>query len=46
VPLDKMAAIIGRLAPLEDTCHDLINAANEAGGPDNITVAMLQVDVA
>ena len=46
VPLEKMAAIIGRLAPLEQTCQDLIDAANEAGGPDNITVAMLQVDVA
>jgi protein phosphatase len=46
VPLDRMAAIIGRMAPLEETCQDLIDAANEAGGPDNITVAMLQVDVA
>jgi len=26
--------------------QNLVDAANEAGGPDNITVAMLQVDVA
>jgi protein phosphatase len=43
---DRLAAIIGRGAPLEQTCQDLVDAANEAGGPDNITVAMLQVDVA
>jgi len=46
VPTDRMADIIGRKAPLEQTCQDLIDAANQAGGPDNITVAMLQVDVA
>jgi serine/threonine protein phosphatase PrpC len=46
VPPDRVASIIGRSAPLADTCQDLIDAANEAGGPDNITVAMLQVDVA
>jgi protein phosphatase len=46
VPADRMAAIVGRPAPLEETCRDLVDAANQAGGPDNITVAMLQVDVA
>lgn len=30
---------------LEPTCQTLIAAANAAGGPDNITVALLQVDV-
>jgi len=30
---------------LERTCQALIAAANDAGGPDNITVAMLQTDV-
>jgi protein phosphatase len=30
---------------LEQTCQTLIAAANAAGGPDNITVAILQVDV-
>jgi len=46
VPPDRVAGIIGRQAPLDQTCQDLVDAANEAGGPDNITVAMLQVDVA
>jgi protein phosphatase len=46
VPPDRLAAILGNGAPLEQTCQDLIDAANDAGGPDNITVAMLQVDVA
>jgi protein phosphatase len=46
VPPDRVAGIVGRGAPLEETCQDLIDAANQAGGPDNITVAMLQVDVA
>ena len=46
VPPDRVASIIGQQAPLDETCQDLIDAANEAGGPDNITVAMLQVDVA
>jgi protein phosphatase len=30
---------------LDQTCQMLITAANAAGGPDNITVAVLQVDV-
>jgi protein phosphatase len=30
---------------LDSLCQALINAANDGGGPDNITVAMLQVDV-
>jgi PPM family protein phosphatase len=46
VPPDRVAVIIGQEAPLDKICKDLIDAANEAGGPDNITVAMLQVDVA
>lgn len=46
VPPERVAEIIGQEAPLEDMCKALIDAANQAGGPDNITVAMLQVDVA
>jgi protein phosphatase len=46
VPLDQLEAILSRGGRLEETCRALIDAANEAGGPDNITVAMLQVDVA
>lgn len=43
---EHLASIIGQKAPLDQTCQELIDAANQAGGPDNITVAMLQVDVA
>jgi serine/threonine protein phosphatase PrpC len=46
VPAERMAALVGQQGPLDKTCEDLIAAANQAGGPDNITVAMLQVDVA
>ena len=46
VPNDRVASIVGQEAPLDQICQDLIDAANQAGGPDNITVAMLQVDVA
>ena len=46
VPPDRLTGILGRGATLEQTCQELVDAANEAGGPDNITVAMLQVDVA
>ncbi len=43
---ERMADIFSQQAPLDQTCQNLIDAANQAGGPDNITVAMLQVDVA
>ena len=31
---------------LEDTCEALIAAANDAGGPDNITAVVINIDVA
>jgi protein phosphatase len=46
VPHDKLEAIFAEGRPLEDTCHKLIDAANDAGGPDNITAVALNVDVA
>ena len=46
VPPDRLAELVGEQAPLDQICQNLIDAANQAGGPDNITVAMLQVDVA
>jgi protein phosphatase len=46
VPLEKLEAIMNQKESLERTCQLLIDAANAAGGPDNITVAVLQVDVA
>jgi serine/threonine protein phosphatase PrpC len=46
VPADRLAEIIGRAEPLDKTCQALIDAANQAGGPDNVTVAVLQVEAA
>jgi protein phosphatase len=46
VPPEKLEATITGSKNLEATCQALVDAANAAGGPDNITVAMLQVDVA
>ena len=46
VPLDRISEILGRMDPLEATCRALVDAANQAGGPDNITVAVLQVEPA
>jgi protein phosphatase len=46
VTLEDLEAIVSRPGPLEAICRALIDAANAAGGPDNITVVMLQVDVA
>jgi PPM family protein phosphatase len=44
VPLERMSEIVGQPGSLDAACGELIAAANAAGGPDNITVAMLQVD--
>src|SRR5215471_14166093 len=46
VPLEKLQTIVSNTSGLDETCQALIAAANDAGGPDNITVAMLKVDVA
>ena len=46
VPPDRIAAILAESGDLAATCRTLVDAANAAGGPDNITVAMLKVDVA
>lgn len=43
---DQLEAIVRKGKPLAETCQLLVDAANAAGGPDNITVVMLQVDVA
>jgi protein phosphatase len=46
VPDEKIADILAdRMGSLEDICRRLIDAANAAGGPDNITAMILQVDV-
>jgi serine/threonine protein phosphatase PrpC len=46
VTLEKLESIVSATSGLDETCKALIAAANDAGGPDNITVAMLKVDVA
>lgn len=45
VPDQTIAELLGdRAASLEDICGRLIDAANAAGGPDNITAMVLQFD--
>lgn len=46
VPDAALARILADAASAETACARLIEAANEAGGPDNITVAVLNLDVA
>jgi protein phosphatase len=46
VPRETLEAILKRGEGLDATCAALIEAANKAGGPDNITVALLSIDVA
>jgi protein phosphatase len=43
---EQLETIVRKGKTLGDTCQALIDAANAAGGPDNITVVLLQVDVA
>ena len=43
---ETMAAVFAETRSLQDTCDALIAAANTAGGPDNITALILQIDVA
>lgn len=45
VPDEQIAAILGdRSVPLDEVCRRLVEAANAAGGPDNITALVLEVD--
>ena len=45
VPDAQIAEILGEQIPLDAICQRLVSAANEAGGPDNITTLILQIDV-
>ena len=40
---DQIAELLSSAADGEEACRSLIDAANTAGGPDNITVVLLQV---
>jgi serine/threonine protein phosphatase PrpC len=43
---ETIAGILGDpVATLEEICARLVAAANEAGGPDNVTVLIIQIDV-
>src|SRR5262249_32004699 len=44
VPHDAIAEMLGAPGPLEAICDRLVAAANAGGGPDNITVLVIQVD--
>ncbi len=42
---DRIAEILGQsVVSLESICQGLIEAANKAGGPDNITALVLEID--
>ena len=43
---ERLEAIFAEARPLDETCQRLIDAANDAGGPDNITAVVLNIDVA
>jgi PPM family protein phosphatase len=45
VPEKVLESLLAGGTSLESTCQSLITAANKAGGPDNITVAVLKVNV-
>jgi serine/threonine protein phosphatase PrpC len=45
VPDGRIAQLLSQTdVPLEAICRGLVQAANEAGGPDNITTLILQID--
>jgi serine/threonine protein phosphatase PrpC len=41
-----MTTVVGDSKDLDAACKELIDAANAAGGPDNITAAIISIDVA
>ena len=43
---EQIASLLGADRPLGEICSMLVDAANDAGGPDNITVVLLQVEPA
>ena len=42
---EEMDAVLGRGATPDRACEDLVRGANDRGGPDNITVIVIDVDV-
>jgi protein phosphatase len=43
IPSEAIANIILSAPTLQDACQQLIDTANEAGGPDNISVILVQL---
>jgi protein phosphatase len=46
VPPENLSSVLGSSPSPDDACRVFIDAANQAGGPDNITVVVLYFDVA
>ena len=46
LPDDRIRELLAGAGSLESVCHELVEAANAAGGPDNITTLVLQIDAA
>jgi protein phosphatase len=44
VKTDEIARVVGDGSNLERACEELVDAANSAGGPDNITVVLTRFD--
>jgi protein phosphatase len=44
LPDTRIAAILGCGPDLSRVCHDLVGAANAGGGPDNVTVLVVETD--
>jgi PPM family protein phosphatase len=42
---ERIALVLGSVEGLEQICRQLIDDANAAGGPDNITTLILEIDV-
>ncbi len=42
---ERISTVMGTVADLEQACQQLIEDANGAGGPDNITTLILEIDV-
>ncbi len=45
VPEKELIEIINKAPNLEMACHRLVNAANAAGGPDNISVILVRIPI-
>ena len=41
---ERISELLGQPGALQAVCDQLVNAANAAGGPDNVTTLVLQID--